>query len=99
MAMDKQTFKICEAVYLGLENYYMGKKDRRKITDENKALASRVIPTLPRAGGKRSTRGTLAEDRKTDGTQMGHYRGARELAALPPEHHKSCKALEPMTPF
>lgn len=45
--MDKRTFKICEAVYLGLENYYMGKKDRRKITDEDKAMASRVIPTLP----------------------------------------------------
>ena len=29
MAMDKLTLKICEAVYLGLENYYMGKNDRR----------------------------------------------------------------------
>lgn len=47
MPLDKQTFKICEAVYLGLEYYYMGKKDRRKITDEDKTLASRVIPTLP----------------------------------------------------
>lgn len=47
MPLDKLTFKICEAVYLGLEHYYMGKKDRRKITDEDKAMASRVIPTLP----------------------------------------------------
>ena len=47
MKLDKQTFKICEAVHLGLSHYYMGRKDRRKITDEDKALASRVIPTLP----------------------------------------------------
>lgn len=44
--MDKRTFKICEAVHLGLDYYYMAKNGRRKITDEDKAMASRVIPTL-----------------------------------------------------
>lgn len=47
MAMDKQTFKICEAVHLGLDYYYMGKNDIRKVTDEDKKLANRIIPTLP----------------------------------------------------
>lgn len=47
MAMDKQTFKICEAVHLGLEHYYMGKNDIRKVTDDDKKLANRIIPTLP----------------------------------------------------
>ena len=44
--MDKRTFKICEAVHLGLDHYYMGKKDIRKVTDEDKKRANRIIPTL-----------------------------------------------------
>lgn len=45
--LTKYQFKVCEAVHLGLDYYYMGKNDRRKITDEDKTLASRVFPTLP----------------------------------------------------
>lgn len=45
--LTKYEFKICEAVHLGLEHYYMGKNDIRKVTDEDKKLANRIIPTLP----------------------------------------------------
>ena len=44
--MGKLTFKICEAVYLGLDYYYMGTRDRRKITDADRMLANKIIPTL-----------------------------------------------------
>lgn len=47
MAMDKQTFKICEAVHLGLDYYYMAKNDRRTLTNEDYELAKRILPTLP----------------------------------------------------
>lgn len=45
--LTKYEFKICEAVHLGLDHYYMGKKDIRKVTEDDKKLASRIIPTLP----------------------------------------------------
>ena len=47
MAMDKLTFKICEAVHLGLDYYYMAKNDRRTLTKEDYDLAKRLLPTLP----------------------------------------------------
>ena len=47
MAMDKRTFKICEAVHLGLDYYYMAKNDRRTLTKEDYELAKRTLPTLP----------------------------------------------------
>ena len=47
MLLDKQTFKICEAVHLGLSHYYMGRKDRRTITKEDYDEAQRILPTLP----------------------------------------------------
>ena len=47
MLLDKQTFKICEAVHLGLDYYYMGPKDRRTLTKEDYELAKRTLPTLP----------------------------------------------------
>ena len=31
--MDKRTFKICEAVALGLNHYYMGPHDKREVTN------------------------------------------------------------------
>lgn len=47
MAMDKRTFKICEAVHLGLDYYYMAKNDRRTLKNEDYELAKRILPTLP----------------------------------------------------
>lgn len=47
MSLDKRTFKICEAVHLGLSHYYMGCKDRREVTEEERNMANRIIPTLP----------------------------------------------------
>ena len=44
--LDKRTFKICEAVHLGIDYYYMGRKDRRELTDEDRKIAERVLPTL-----------------------------------------------------
>lgn len=44
--MDKRTFKICEAVHLGLDYYYMDTKDRRALTPEDYELAKRTLPTL-----------------------------------------------------
>jgi hypothetical protein len=46
--LDKRTFKICEAVALGLTHYYMGPKDKREVTDEDRRLAEKLIPTLPK---------------------------------------------------
>lgn len=45
--MNKMTFKICEAVALGLDYYYMGPKDRRKITEMDRLEAEMLIPMQP----------------------------------------------------
>ena len=46
--MTKQEFKICEAVAFGLTYYYMGPKDKHEVTDEDRRLAEKLIPTLPK---------------------------------------------------
>ena len=48
VGMDKRTFKICEAVALGLSYYYMGPKDKRKIFASERAEARSIIPDLPK---------------------------------------------------
>ncbi len=45
--IDKHQFKVCEAVALGLTYYYMGKNDRRQVTEKERAEAHKIIPTLP----------------------------------------------------
>lgn len=45
--MDKYTFKVCEAVALGLTHYYMGYNDKRKLTEAEIAKAKLLIPALP----------------------------------------------------
>lgn len=45
--MDKKTFKICEAVALGLTHYYMGPHDKREVTATERAEALATIPYLP----------------------------------------------------
>ena len=45
--IDKHTFKICEAVALGLTHYYMGPRDKRELTASERAEALATIPTLP----------------------------------------------------
>lgn len=45
--MGKYTFKVCEAVALGMSHYYMGKNDRRPITESERQYAMKIIPTLP----------------------------------------------------
>lgn len=45
--IDKRTFKICESVALGLTYYYMGPKDKIRISENDEAMARKVIPTLP----------------------------------------------------
>ncbi len=45
--MDKRTFKICEAVALGLTHYYMGPNDKREVTATERAEALATIPDLP----------------------------------------------------
>lgn len=44
--LTKYQFKVCEAVHLGLDYYYMGPKDRRTLTKEDYELAKRTLPTL-----------------------------------------------------
>lgn len=44
---NKRLFKVCEAVALGLTHYYMGKNDRRQVTEKERAEAHKIIPTLP----------------------------------------------------
>ena len=46
--MTKQEFKICEAVALGLTHYYMAPRDKREVTEEDRRLAEKLIPTLPK---------------------------------------------------
>lgn len=45
--ISKYEFKICEAVALGYGYYYMGPKDKRKITPEEREKALYLINTLP----------------------------------------------------
>lgn len=45
--MDKKTFKICEAVAIGLTHYYMGPHDKREVTVTERAEALSTIPDLP----------------------------------------------------
>ena len=45
--MTKHEFKICEAVALGLTHYYMGPKDKRELTADERAEALTILPTLP----------------------------------------------------
>ena len=47
-AIDKRTFKICEAVKLGLDSYYLETGKPLQITEEDRKLAENVIPTLPK---------------------------------------------------
>ena len=46
--LDKRTYKICEAVKLGLRYYYMAPRDKREVTEEDRSLAEKLIPTLPK---------------------------------------------------
>ena len=45
--MYKRTFKICEAVSLGLTHYYMAPHDKREVTATERAEALATIPYLP----------------------------------------------------
>lgn len=47
LKIDKHTFKICEAVHLGLDYYYMGLKDKRSLTIKEIAEATRTLKKLP----------------------------------------------------
>ena len=47
--LDKRTFKICEAVALGIDHYYLDNQhDRRDLTQADVMNARLVIPTLPK---------------------------------------------------
>jgi hypothetical protein len=45
--LTKHQFKICEAVHLKMDYYYMGPKDKRKLTDNERKEAARLLPQLP----------------------------------------------------
>lgn len=45
--LTKHQFKICEAVHLKMDYYYMGPKDKRKLTAAERKEASKLIPLLP----------------------------------------------------
>ena len=46
--IDKYTFKICEAVKLGLDKFFLEENKPIKITEAHTDFAKRIIPTLPR---------------------------------------------------
>ena len=46
--IDKYTFKICEAVKLGLDKFFVEENKPIKITKAHTDFAKRIIPTLPR---------------------------------------------------
>ena len=56
ISLTKHQFKICEAVHLGLTHYYMGPKDKRKLTVEDSKDAALLLPQLPQ--------GWLAEEQE-----------------------------------
>lgn len=45
--IDKETFKICEAVALGLEHFYMKVWTPSTITEAERKMALETIPKLP----------------------------------------------------
>lgn len=45
--IDKRTFKICEAVALGLDRYYMRDKHPTLLSDEQRQKARAIIKQLP----------------------------------------------------
>ena len=45
--IDKYTFKICEAVKLGLDKFFLEENKPIKITEAHTDFAKRIIPTLP----------------------------------------------------
>ena len=45
--LTKYQFKVCEAVHLGLDYYYMGPRDRRQMKQEDYEVEQRLLPTLP----------------------------------------------------
>ena len=47
MHLTKHQYKICEAVALGLNHYYMGPHDKREVTATERAEALATIPDLP----------------------------------------------------
>lgn len=48
LKLTKYEFKVCEAVQLGLDAFYMGPNDRRTLTQEDYETAMRLLPTLPK---------------------------------------------------
>ena len=44
----ESTFKICEAVKLGLDKFFLEENKPIKITEAHTDFAKRIIPTLPR---------------------------------------------------
>ena len=46
--IDKYTFKICEAVKLGIDKFFLEENKPIKITEAHTDFAKRIIPTLPR---------------------------------------------------
>ena len=45
--IDKETFKICEAVALGLDRYYMSDKHPTVISDAQREKARDIIKKMP----------------------------------------------------
>lgn len=45
--LSKHTFKVCEAVALGLTHYYMGVNYKKEVTAEDRAAAELIIPKIP----------------------------------------------------
>lgn len=45
--MTKHQFKICEAVHLKMDYYYIGPGDKREVTATERAEALATIPDLP----------------------------------------------------
>lgn len=47
--LTKRQWKICEAVHLGLDHYFLnGPKDRRVLSQEDYETAYRILPKLPK---------------------------------------------------
>ena len=88
--LDKRTFKICEAVALGLKCYYMGPNDKRMVTEDERKQARKIIRTLPNGwmqkkyewqvfGKKKDNRKVMQTDDEDDGGYIISKKEAERL--------------------
>jgi len=68
--MEKRLYKICEAVVLGLDGYYMSKWVKQPLTEKDRAEALLTLPTLPDGWMHEPQELNVCYVKKTGGTRQ-----------------------------